>query len=339
MLQTPAVVDAWYLLARSKEIRSRPVSAMLRGVPLVLFRSAGGQAAALVDSCPHRGVPLSLGRVRGDVIECRYHGWQFDGSGQCRRVPARSGAGLSVALTADARAVVEQQGFLWVSGGVDRPSSPPPRFPHLENDGYAHTVHESVMPADLLSVAENILDVPHTSFVHGGIFRGAPRKPVRVEVSRDEHTAEANFIDEATPGGILGRLLALRAPKVRHVDRFRMPCIAEVEYALGESNHLVITSALTPLSDRRTKVTSVASLRLRFASRFLAWIAAPLARRVLDQDITILKAMQENRDRWPGPRNVSTEADLLGPHIARLLKDAEQGRSTSASKRTVQIRT
>jgi phenylpropionate dioxygenase-like ring-hydroxylating dioxygenase large terminal subunit len=56
-------------------------------VPLVLFRSQG-RAAALLDRCPHRNVPLSLGRVLADGrLECAYHGWQFDYEGVCRKIP------------------------------------------------------------------------------------------------------------------------------------------------------------------------------------------------------------------------------------------------------------
>jgi len=40
------------------------------------------------DICPHRGMPLSFGRMRGDCVECAYHGWQFDPKGRCQLIPA-----------------------------------------------------------------------------------------------------------------------------------------------------------------------------------------------------------------------------------------------------------
>jgi phenylpropionate dioxygenase-like ring-hydroxylating dioxygenase large terminal subunit len=43
--------------------------------------------AALEDACPHRKLPLSMGRVKGDTIECGYHGLTVDCSGACAQVP------------------------------------------------------------------------------------------------------------------------------------------------------------------------------------------------------------------------------------------------------------
>ncbi|MFD2274449.1 Rieske 2Fe-2S domain-containing protein [Undibacterium arcticum] len=40
------------------------------------------------DRCPHRFIPLHLGTIRGDRIECGYHGLQFDCSGSCvKKIP------------------------------------------------------------------------------------------------------------------------------------------------------------------------------------------------------------------------------------------------------------
>ncbi len=84
--------DFWYPAARSMEIRGQKlVTAMLLEVPLVLGRTSEGKAFAMRDSCPHRGIPLSYGRLDGKVVECCYHGWRFDAcSGQCVEVPSLS---------------------------------------------------------------------------------------------------------------------------------------------------------------------------------------------------------------------------------------------------------
>src|SRR5207249_7000510 len=67
--------DFWYPAARSTEIRGQKlVTAMLLEVPLVLGRTSEGKVFAMRDSCPHRGIPLSYGRLDGKVVECCYHG-------------------------------------------------------------------------------------------------------------------------------------------------------------------------------------------------------------------------------------------------------------------------
>src|SRR5215472_15514239 len=67
--------DFWYPAAQSSEIsRQKLWKALLLEVPLVLGRTAGGKPFAMRDSCPHRGIPLSDGRVDGNAVECSYHG-------------------------------------------------------------------------------------------------------------------------------------------------------------------------------------------------------------------------------------------------------------------------
>ena len=57
----------WYAAALARELRDRPLGRTVRGRPLVLFRTGDGRPAALADRCPHRNVPLSLGRCRDGV--------------------------------------------------------------------------------------------------------------------------------------------------------------------------------------------------------------------------------------------------------------------------------
>src|SRR5437764_226212 len=74
----------WFIAAMSREIRDHPVATTLFGTPLVLFRGASGRVGALLDRCPHRNVPLSLGQVgRDGTLQCAYHGWRFDTAGAC----------------------------------------------------------------------------------------------------------------------------------------------------------------------------------------------------------------------------------------------------------------
>src|SRR5438105_3346658 len=73
------ILDAWYAACQSKDVvDKRPTARMINGVPLVLFRDRTGRVGALIDRCPHRNVPLSLGSVDNGELKCRYHGWRFD---------------------------------------------------------------------------------------------------------------------------------------------------------------------------------------------------------------------------------------------------------------------
>ncbi len=79
----------WYVGCESRELgRGAVKGIVLLGLPIVLCRTAQGAVGAMRDICPHRGMPLSFGRMQGDCLECAYHGWQFDTGGRCRAIPA-----------------------------------------------------------------------------------------------------------------------------------------------------------------------------------------------------------------------------------------------------------
>lgn len=121
----PQSVDAemllgfWYPALRSAQVQGRKLEqALLLGVPLVLGRDSRGRPFALRDSCPHRGIPLSYGRLdSGGLLECCYHGWRFEPtSGQCKEIPSlTSDSKLKVErIFANAFPCREQDGYFWV---------------------------------------------------------------------------------------------------------------------------------------------------------------------------------------------------------------------------------
>jgi hypothetical protein len=112
---------------------------------------------------------------------------------------------------------------------------------------------------------------------------------------------------------------------VVHVDRFLLPSVAQVEYRLGDDNHLLVTSAMTPVDDFVTQVWTVVSLRLRIPTRLLVPIVTPLATRILRQDRAILALQTQTIRRFRGEQLASTEIDVLGPQIWHLLTAAARG--------------
>src|SRR2546427_6931240 len=79
----------WYPATLAIAVRPGKMRAqVLLGLPLLICRDSQGRLAALRDICPHRGMPLSFGHFDGTILECCYHGWQFDMEGRCRHIPA-----------------------------------------------------------------------------------------------------------------------------------------------------------------------------------------------------------------------------------------------------------
>ena len=331
------VAEAWYIVAEAKKLRHTPLAVTLLDTPLVIFRDQSGNVGALLDRCPHRNVPLSLGAIKGEHLQCVYHGWEFDRTGACQFVPALMGESRSPGRRVTAFHAREQDGFIWVYATPDiEPVSEPFRFPLLNEKNYTSVRQEVQAAASIHAVAENALDVPHTAYLHGGLFRSAKtkRNEIEVVIRRWHDRVEAEYIGEPRPSGLAGRLLAPGGGTVTHFDRFILPSIVQVEYRLGEASHLCVTSALTPVADFYTRLFSVISFRLPLsrAAGLMALFLRPIAMHIFQQDAGMLKRQTETIAHFDGEQYMSTEIDVLGPQIYRLLKQAERGEKTPATE-------
>jgi hypothetical protein len=117
---------------------------------------------------------------------------------------------------------------------------------------------------------------------------------------------------------------------VSHVDRFVLPSIAQVEYRLGEASHLVVTTAMTPVEDFRTRLFSAVTFRLPVPGWLVRPFLTPVGKHIFRQDARMLTLQTENVRRFGGERFATTEVDVLGPQIWRLLRQAARGETPVA---------
>jgi phenylpropionate dioxygenase-like ring-hydroxylating dioxygenase large terminal subunit len=236
---------------------------------------------------------------------------------------------------------IEQDGWIWVYStpfaepGAPMPSSRPHRFALIGEPGYT-SVHQTVeCEGTMFSAIENALDVPHTAFLHRGLFRSESRGvTLTVRVRRGRDRVEAEYIGEPRPPGLVARILSPSGGIVTHFDRFLLPSIAQVEYRIGTENHFLADTAFTPVSDFRTKLHAVVSFRSRVPGEVIAPFVKPLALRVFQQDARILKSQTDVIRRFGGEQFASTEIDVLGKHIWRLLRAAERGDASPPEEET-----
>jgi phenylpropionate dioxygenase-like ring-hydroxylating dioxygenase large terminal subunit len=179
--------DFWYPAARSAELRGQKlVTAMLLEVPLVLGRTAGGKVFAMRDSCPHRGIPLSYGRLDGEVVECSYHGWRFEAcSGRCVEIPSLTSQDkLKVErIFASSYPCEERDGYIWVfmssrsrnagenTAGASQAETIPVA-PTLEvfSEKYKITHLSCELPSHIDHGIIGLMDPAHGPFVHQSWF-------------------------------------------------------------------------------------------------------------------------------------------------------------------------
>ncbi|POF30841.1 Rieske (2Fe-2S) protein [Roseibium marinum] len=120
----------WYPLALSRDITpGTSAGTRVEGHEFVVWRDAGGAAHIWEDRCPHRGMKMSFGFVRGDHIACLYHGWQYDSEGQCRHIPAHPDLDVPATIRIARFAVLEAGGIIW--GCFNEVDGNLPRAPEL----------------------------------------------------------------------------------------------------------------------------------------------------------------------------------------------------------------
>lgn len=119
----------WLVVAPLEHVNGlQPVAISAGGYEFALFRDAGGVLKALENRCPHRRVPLTLGKIINGSIRCAYHGWTFEGSsGACIEVPNLDAQErISPKMRVAAFTVIEHQGFVCIWVGDGAPTAPPP---------------------------------------------------------------------------------------------------------------------------------------------------------------------------------------------------------------------
>ena len=214
--------NAWYVAAWSEELTSgRLLARTLLDEPLVLFRTLDGVAAALFDRCPHRFAPLSRGRLKGDVIECGYHGLCFDRTGACAHNPHNPGH-VPPRARVQSRPLLERQGIVWIWMGdankVD--AAMVPDFPLLSDDARDwHTVRGYLLsPANYQLSIDNLLDLTHPEFLHDGSLGSPAHKTAHYEVkqvsSREVHSNR--WFDEGPIPPVLERSFPTEGRPVTH---------------------------------------------------------------------------------------------------------------------------
>jgi phenylpropionate dioxygenase-like ring-hydroxylating dioxygenase large terminal subunit len=324
------VPRAWYVLCESHELGDKPLARKLMGEPLVVFRGQDGKPGVLLDRCAHRNVPLSLGQVTDCRLECPYHGWQYDQDGECRKIPGLIGKTELGRRAVDSYATRELDGYVWAYGMPNvEPDTEPFRLPAIDKDGYTTVRRVVQAEATLHAVIENALDVPHTAFLHKGLFRGAgTTNTITAVLTRDEQQVQTEYIGEPRPEGLAARIMSPSGGIVTHYDRFIMPSIAQVEYAIGEENHFLVSSICTPVDDFLTRLYAVVSFRTRFPGWLVKLVLNPIAMKIFSQDQKILKLQTDTIQRFGGESYTSTEIDLMGPQIWRLLRRAAEGKTS-----------
>jgi len=193
--------NSWYAAAWGDEVGRHMLSRSFFGEKTLLYRKEDGTVAMLLDRCPHKGAPLSLGELKGDIVACPYHGLEFDCAGKCIRIPSQS----AIPPTAKVRAFpcTERYGLVWFWPG-DPEAADVTKIFDISHYGkpewdvlhgpYTH------FPASIENILDNLVDPAHTTFVHKKTIGGADASDVPLTVEqKDDAIVVGRWIEQSEP--------------------------------------------------------------------------------------------------------------------------------------------
>lgn len=332
----------WYPVLVSVDLPTdRPMSVTRLGEELVLWRDGTGVARAFSDRCAHRGARLSIGDIVDGRLQCRYHGLQYDGTGQCRLVPVEQQDDGPQARRLGARAypTEERAGLVWVYLGVGDDDAPPLEMqPEMPDPAYASIVWETTWNANWLLIHDNTCDPAHVPFLHGHFVTHVGPHGLDIEKLPDGNpivTPEAfgpliteELAATSTETTVLVRRKAATDDHSQSFDevQFTLPCLASVWVPLPDGGPPVrLHQYELPIDEQRTIVYA-------WAGRDVPRDAQDEAREVLDAFFRPVTTAVFDDDSWitenqPDVEEAWTQEHLLSfdvgpPRVRRLIRDA-----------------
>ncbi|WP_230969468.1 aromatic ring-hydroxylating dioxygenase subunit alpha [Nitrogeniibacter aestuarii] len=331
--------NAWYVAAMASEIGAdTPLGRRICGEPVAFFRDEAGQVAAVEDWCPHRGAPMSLGRVIDGQLVCGYHGLAMGCDGKTRSMPMQRTRGFPANRTYP---VVERHGFIWLWPGD--PDKADPALIHdafwADHPDWAHGGGVYNVKADYLLMIDNLMDLTHETYVHSTSI-GQPEideTPCETRTVGDEVITRRFMEDIPAPPFWRMNMRAAGLPEEARVDRwqichFTAPSHVMIEVGVALAGHggydapadkkasAIVTDMITPETE-----TSMWYF-WGFARNFKADDAA-LTETIRDgqgkvflEDVAMLERQQQNLLQWPQRNLLKLNIDTGGVQARRMIE-------------------
>jgi vanillate O-demethylase monooxygenase subunit len=337
--------NAWYVAGWSSELTHTLQAKTILDQPIVLFRRHDGRPAALEDMCPHRFLPLSMGELQDDdTLQCGYHGMTFASDGRCVRVPGQQ----RIPDNARVRSypVAENMGLVWIWMGAPERADPAAIFDLAQYHdagwgvGYGDALH---IGAHYLSLADNLCDPAHVSFVHKTTLGSAAGEDIPVKSERRGDTVLTyRWTLDSAPVGFFQVFGDFQG----HVDRWQYyylhaPSTAIIDFGSADAG----TGA--PEGDRSrciqvfschflTPETATSTIDYWLHVRNFAAADEAVGDRISEQfriafaeDKVILEAAQQREDQFPGRRPVKIASDAGAGRLRQVIDEMLQREQTA----------
>jgi vanillate O-demethylase monooxygenase subunit len=340
-------LNAWYVACTPDEIDGdRPLGRRLCGLPMVLFRNGDGAATALEDFCPHRGAPLSLGRVVDGRLVCGYHGLEMGCQGRPLAMPGQRVGGFPPVA---AYPVQERHGYVWVWPGNPAQASAAalPPMPWADDPDWAFGGGMFHVQCDYRLMIDNLMDLTHEKYVHATSIgqQELDEAPVTTRLEDGAVVVRRDMPGVKAPPFWRSAMRSHGLDETAAVDRWQRcrylapsAVFIDVGVALaGQGGIDAPDAAKTPgiVVDFMTPETETShwyfwGLARRFQPRDKALTASirEAQSRVFQEDLHMLERQQQNLLHWPQRKLLNLGTDAGGVQARRILQQrvaAEQG--------------
>ena len=215
------VKNAWYAAAWNHELSAeKPLARTILNEPVVLFRDMAGHAIVLEDRCCHRHLPLSKGRVNGDLLQCGYHGLEFDRTGACVKVPGQTRVPPNGRVRSWPVLEKYQYVWLWMGDPERADESLLPEWQVMDDPGWAVVKGDPPfhIPCHYELFNDNLLDLSHLAYVHIGNIGTAAVPDFPIVTSKGENTVRMiRWILDSPPAPLYQRFGGFK----NNIDRWQ----------------------------------------------------------------------------------------------------------------------
>ena len=287
------IYDDWYPALRTDTLRKgKLATAMLLGIPLVLGRRNDGRVFAMRDSCPHRGIPLSVGWFDGTRVTCRYHGWEFEPcSGRCELIPSLTNQDHldATKIFASAYPCEERDGHAWVyvpGAGSGKKGSAAREVPELAKFGprYRTAFLTADLPCNVDHGIIGLMDPAHGPFVHQAWWWRS-RGSIREKTKKFEPIAEGFRMSAHAPSANSApyKLLGVYGQPVETTIDFTLPNRRTEIIRAGDKWFSSLTT-VTPVTASTCRIDVIAAWNVFYWVPFLTPIAKFFGAKFVRQD-------------------------------------------------------
>lgn len=280
--------DYWYAVEWEKNVKRGQVKEVVWWKQSVaVFRGADGALQAIENRCAHRQLKLSEGHVEGCQLVCPYHGWQYDGSGKCVRIPHELFGNKMPEFKLKKYPVRAKHGLIWIFPGDPNLANERkiPEIPELEGrDPWGLIPVDITVKGHHSMVMDNVSDFTH-AYLHRKYKPFWDAKLTRLETVGD--TVELEY-DTVVGGGGLAQYFVNRSS----ADTNHMKLAYEYPYQRSNTDeHIKHWCFVVPIDEQTTraiflfyfahdliKLPGLGALRL--PGWFLRNVIMPLAKRI-----------------------------------------------------------